>query len=165
MTLLILYPLELTCAQFHPDGQLIALGTTDSTVLIYDVREAKLAATFGPLPGPVQSLDFSENGIWLGIAVKGSSSVEIWDLRKAAQVKVLDIGSRVDSIKWDYTAQYLAAVGPSGVVVQQYSKSTKSWSELLRRGVPGVDVAWGPRALSLVSLSKDGAVTVLGVGA
>lgn len=154
---------ELTSVHFHPDGHLIGLGTTDGNVLIYDVREAKLAATFGPLVGSIQSLQFSENGFWLAISVKGESTVEIWDLRKAVQTKVLDTGARVESVRWDYTGQFLAVVGPSGTLVQQYSKATKSWSEALRRGVPGVDLAWGPLASSLVNLSKDGTITVLGV--
>lgn len=156
---------ELTAAHFHPDGQLIGLGTADGNVLICDVREAKLAATFGPLAGPVQALKFSENGFWLAISVKGESTIEIWDLRKAVQTKVLDTGARVEDIKWDYTGQFLAAVGPSGVHIQQYSKATKSWSEVLRRGVPGVSLAWGPLASTLVNLSGEGTVTVLGVQA
>lgn len=154
---------ELTSVHLHPDGHLIGLGAADGNVLIYDVREAKLAATFGPLAGPIQSLQFSENGFWLAVSIKGESTVEIWDLRKAVQAKVLDTGARVENVKWDYTGQFLATIGPSGTLVQQYSKATKSWSEVLRRGVPGVDLVWGPLASSLVNLSREGAITVLGV--
>jgi len=154
---------EITSAHFHPDGQLLGMGTNDATVLIYDVAGAKLAATFGPLTGPVQSLHFSENGYWLAISVKGETTIQIWDLRKAVNSKVLDTGAQVNSIKWDYTGQFLAAVGPSGIHVQQYSKATKSWSEVLQKGVPGVDIAWGPSATSLVTVSKEGAISVMSI--
>ncbi|KAI5811029.1 WD40-repeat-containing domain protein [Peziza echinospora] len=156
---------ELTTTHFHPDGHLVGLGTADGSILIYDVRETKYAATFGPLAGPVQSLHFSENGIWLAVAVKGETTIEIWDLRKTAKVKSLETGSRVDSIRWDYTGQFIAAAGPSGASVQHYSKSTKSWTEVLKKGIPGVAAVWGARASSLVNLSKEGVVTVLGAQA
>lgn len=152
---------ELTSAHFHPDGHLFATGTS-SSVAIYDVRTTTLGATFGPLSGPVASLHFSENGYWLALAVEGESAVEIWDLRKMAQVKALDIGTRVESVRWDWSGQYVAAAGPSGVSVQHYAKGNKSWSEVVRAGVPSVATAWGPRGGSLVTVSKTGVVTVLG---
>lgn len=152
---------ELTSAHFHPDGHLFATGTF-SSVAIYDVRTTALGAAFGPLSGPVASLHFSENGYWLALAVEGESAVEIWDLRKMAQVKALDIGTRVQSVRWDWSGQYVAAAGPSGVSVQHYAKGSKSWSEVVRAGVPSVATAWGPRGGSLATVSKEGVVTVLG---
>lgn len=68
---------------------------------------------------------------------------------------------RVDSVRFDYTGQFVAATGPSGVVVWCYVKTGKEWKEILRKGVRGVAVEWGNRAGSLVTLSAEGAVTVL----
>lgn len=79
-----------------------------------------------------------------------------------AQTKALDIGARVDHVRWDYSAQYLAAAGPSGVSVQYYMKKEKKWSEPLRSAVSAVATAWGSRAGRLVGVSKEGVVTVLG---
>ncbi|KAH8153507.1 uncharacterized protein LAJ45_02320 [Morchella importuna] len=152
---------ELTSAHFHPDGRLFATGTGNA-VNIYDVRTATLGATFGPLTGPVSSLHFSENGYWLALSVKDQSSVEIWDLRELTQTKAIDVGTRVDNVRWDYTGQFIATAGPSGVSVQQYQKKGKTWSEPLRVGVPAVATAWGPRAGSLVTVNKEGIITVLG---
>ncbi|TGZ82975.1 putative cell cycle control protein [Ascodesmis nigricans] len=150
-----------TSAAFQPDGHLFAAGT-QSAVKIYDVRSSSIAGAFEPLPGAVTSLDFSENGFWLALSVANQNSVEIWDLRKLAQIKALDTGSRVDHVKWDYSAQFLSTAGPSGISVQQYTKATKSWSEPLRAAVPAVATAWSPRASGLVTLNKDGVITVLG---
>jgi pre-mRNA-processing factor 19 len=74
---------------------------------------------------------------------------------------VLDTGSLVNSIHWDYSGQFLVTGGPSGVSVQQCNKSAKEWSELLRSAVPAVSVAWGSGAQSIVTLNEAGAVTVL----
>ena len=83
----------------------------------------------------------------------------IWDLRKAAQIKSLEIGSQIHSVRWDYTGQFLLAAGPSGLAIQQYLKSTKEWSEPLRSGVAAVCAEWGPKAQSIVSLGSDGSIT------
>jgi len=81
-------------------------------------------------------------------------------LRKAAEIKTLDIGSQVTSVTWDHTGQYLAACGPGNVVVQHYAKSSKSWSEPFRKAANAVDVQWGANAQSLLALSDEGAVVV-----
>lgn len=152
--------LALSCVKFHPDGHLLAAGGADGHIKVFDVKTGTNAANF-PGSGPLRALFFSENGIWLAAVSEGSSSVSVWDLRKSAEVKVLEIGNKVDSINWDYTGQFLLTGGPNGVTVQQYSKSSKEWSEPLRSAVPSVAVQWGKSAQSIVSLNGEGAVTVL----
>ena len=151
----------LTTAEFHPDGHLFAAGGADGQIKVFDVKSGVNAANFDA-SGHIQALTFSENGTWLAAVVKGQTSVSIWDLRKAAQIKELEIGSQIEKVRWDYTGQFLVAAGPSGLAVQQYSKASKEWSELLRSAVPAVAVEWGPNAQSLISLNAEGVVTVLG---
>ncbi len=153
--------IALTTAQFHPDGHLFAAGGADGQIKLYEMKTGANAANFDAA-GPLNAVEFSENGIWLAAAVKGSTSVSIWDLRKASQIKVLETGGQVASVRWDYTGQYLATAGPTGVAVQQYSKSSKEWSELLRSAVPTVSVGWGSGAHNLVALDGEGVITVLG---
>ncbi|KAI9768209.1 MAG: hypothetical protein M1840_005039 [Geoglossum simile] len=150
----------LTTAGFHPDGHLFAAGGENGQIKIFNVNAGTNAANFDST-GPIQSLSFSENGTWLAVAVKGQTSISIWDLRKAAQTKVLEIGSQVDDVEWDYTGQFLAVAGPSGTSVRRYTKSTKEWSEPLQTAVSGIAVRWGPRAQSLISANVDGVITVL----
>lgn len=131
---------------------------------MYHVKTGEFAAEFS-CGGPIQSISFSENGIWFSTAIRGATSVTTFDLRKsgeAAEVKAIDTGSVVNTIQWDYTGQFLATAGPSGVTVQQYIKSSKQWSEPKRSAVPATAVAWGARGHSLVSVNGDGVITVLG---
>ena len=153
--------LALGTAQFHPDGHLFAAGGMDGQIKLFDVKTGVNAADFTE-SGPIQALSFSENGTWLAVAVRGSSGISIWDLRKAAQIKTLDTGGPVAYVRWDYTGQFLASAGPSGLTVQQYAKSTKEWSEPLRTAVPGVAIEWGASAQKLVTLNEEGSITVLG---
>ena len=121
--------------------------------------------TFPPPAGsatPVQGICFSENGTWLASANQNQTSVYVWDLRKTNLLKTLDIGTPVSGISWDYTGQFLAACGAGGVVVNQYVKAAKSWEEPLRKAINAVDVKWGASGKSLVTLTADGAVSVLG---
>ncbi|KAK2801524.1 hypothetical protein FQN50_007740 [Emmonsiellopsis sp. PD_5] len=150
----------LSAVKFHPDGHLIAAGGADGQIKVFDVKTGTSAASFAT-SGPLKALFFSENGTWLASVVQGSSTVSIWDLRKSAEVKVLETGNRVDSISWDYTGQFLLTAGPNGVTVQQYSKSTKQWTEPLRSAVPGVAAEWRKSAQGIVALNAEGALTVV----
>lgn len=154
---------ELSCAGFHPDGHLFAAGGLDGQIKVFDVKTGTNAANFAN-NGAIQALAFSENGTWLAVVVRGSTSVSIWDLRKSSQIKVLDTGSEIEQIAWDYTGQFLAVAGPSGLSVQQYSKSAKTWSEPLRSAVPAVAAAWGVNAQSVVCLDAEGVITLLSTG-
>jgi len=77
-------------------------------------------------------------------------------------LKALDVGTAVVGLAWDYTGQFLAAAGPGGLVVSQYVKASKAWEQPLRKAVGAVDVAWGAGASSIVVLTNEGGVSVLG---
>lgn len=151
---------ELTSGKFHPDGHLFAVGTNRGQIQVFDVRTGVNMAKFDG-SGYIQALAFSENGTWLASAMKGQSTVSIWDLRKSSEIKVHDIGNAVTSLVWDYTGQFLAAAGPGSVTVLHYAKSSKSWSEPLRKAIPASAVEWGSSARSLVVLGTDGTVKML----
>lgn len=153
-----------TCA-FHPDGHLFAAGTVNGDIKLYMTKTLEQAVVF-KLGAPVQAIVFSENGFLLAATAKGQTSVTIFDLRKegdAAVSKVLETGGSVQSLAWDYSGQFLATGGATGITVQQYTKSSKKWSEPLRNSVAAIAVRWGESGKKLVSLNGEGVVSVLGV--
>lgn len=163
LMLLLNSTVALTACAFHPDGHLFAAGTNSGEIKLFMTKTGEEAASFH-LGAPVQVITFSENGFWFAATAKGQTTVTIFDLRKegeAAQVKVLDIGSAVQALAWDYSQQFLATAGPAGVTVQQYSKSSKSWSEPLRAAVSAVSVKWTANAKKLVAVNGDGVISVL----
>ncbi|KAL3474133.1 hypothetical protein BJX99DRAFT_232234 [Aspergillus californicus] len=151
---------SLISAQFHPDGHLLGAGAVDGQIKIFEIASGAAAANY-ELTGPVKRIFFSENGVFVAAVIENSTMVSIWDLRSSKESKVLDTGSQIESIHWDYTGQFLLTGGPSGLTVQQFSKASKAWSEPLRSAVPAIAVAWGSDAQSIVALSTDGGMTVL----
>lgn len=134
-------------------------------IKLYMTKTLEQAAVF-TLGAPVQALTFSENGFWLAATAKGQTAVTIFDLRKegdAATAKVLETGGSVQSLAWDYTGQFLATAGASGVTVQQYTKTSKKWSEPFRNSTPAVAVRWGEQGKKLVAVNGGGVVSVFGV--
>ncbi|KAF1989973.1 WD40 repeat-like protein [Aulographum hederae CBS 113979] len=151
---------EITCGGFHPDGHLFAAGGKSGNITIFDVASGTMAAEF-QAEGALHAMSFSENGTWLATISKGDGTVSVWDLRKSVILKTIDVGGELEGLQWDYTGKYLAVAGPECVAVQMYDKSSKSWSEPLRKAVPAAAVAWGAKAQSLVALTKEGSLTVL----
>lgn len=124
------------------------------------MKSGAQAAAFD-LPGPVKCIYFSENGTWLAAVAEDSSLVSIWDLRKTAEIKSIETGSQIHAISWDYTGQFLAVAGADGVTVEQYSKASKEWSQILKKAVPAKKIAWGQGAHSVVTVDGGGVVTSL----
>ncbi|EKJ73347.1 hypothetical protein FPSE_06504 [Fusarium pseudograminearum CS3096] len=154
----------LTACAFHPDGHLFAAGTTSGEIKLFMTNTLEQAASFS-LGAPIQALTFSENGYWFAATAKGQTMVTIFDLRKegdAAVAKVLETGGPVQSLAWDYSGQFLATGGAAGVTVQQFTKSTKKWTEPVKNSTPSVSVRWGESAKQLVTINGEGVVSILG---
>ncbi|CAE7723717.1 PRP19B, partial [Symbiodinium microadriaticum] len=119
-----------SCGRFHPDGLLLAAGTTGGAVRIWDIREQKSAANCADHAGSgaVLSLSFSENG-YLFASGGEDGSAHIWDLRKLQAVKSLPTGDggAVTAVAFDLSGTYLAMGSSKGSVS---TTVVKEWTEL-----------------------------------
>jgi pre-mRNA-processing factor 19 len=151
---------ELTCCQFHPDGQLLAAGAKDGKIRIFNISTSEIGASL-QTDGPVLSLSFSENGYFLASASAGSKTVQNWDLRKEAVANTIEFGQQVISVAWDHSAQFLAAVGSGAVAIFGYQKKAKTFEELLKKGVENARrVAWDPNGKHLLVDGPEGVLTL-----
>jgi pre-mRNA-processing factor 19 len=134
-----------TALQCHPDGSLLGIGTATSTVLIYDLRSASVAASL-TIPDEsfsVGSLSFAENGYQL-LAPSGTSTVAVWDLRNQKTTTTIDLGDdfTVSNVAYDHAVRLLGVAGSGGLRVFAH----KSWEEVVsfEEGGEVTDFAFGP---------------------
>jgi pre-mRNA-processing factor 19 len=101
----------LTTARFHPDGLLLATGTSVGAVRIWDIREQKSAANCADHSGngSVLCLGFSENG-YMFASGASDGSAHIWDLRKLKSVQSIAAGngSGVTAVAFDLSGEFVS---------------------------------------------------------
>lgn len=151
--------------QFHPDGLILAIGTPDHRIHLWDLKSQLRAASLDGHTGPVQAMAFSENGYYLASSSEGESCVRLWDLRKLTNFHTIHLTRGVDdrpilgsALAFDDSGQFLA-VGTSNGAVQIYR--VKSWEELVvlaNHGDTVTSICFGPDARTLYTSSMDGAV-------
>ncbi|ODQ54383.1 cell cycle control protein cwf8 [Saitoella complicata NRRL Y-17804] len=151
---------EFTVARFHPDGQLLGVGTSEGGVQIYDVRTGQVMASVNTNGGAITSLHFSENGYWLAVSSATDKKARLVDLRTASVTKEFDGPGKISTVRWDLSGQFLAFAGDEGVIVQQYVKREKSWREIKRFDRAATVVEWGARAEQLITGGAEGVLTV-----
>ncbi|KAJ1991544.1 hypothetical protein H4R33_001302 [Dimargaris cristalligena] len=145
------------CAQFHPDGVILAAGTQAGTIPIWNIKDQTLLATLAGHQGAVTALAFSENGYYLASAGE-DYAVYIWDLRSQSQAHVLTLdnesGTAPQALTFDHSGSYLVVAGVDIRIFQ-----VKGWTELAVfddnagpvTGIQFVD----PLARTLVASSLD----------
>merc|ERR1712087_192597 len=144
------------CMKFHPDGLILAGGTEEKTVAVWDIKDQVTVATLQGHEGDVTALSFSENGYYLATASK-DGTVKLWDLRKPLNIQTLKISDGpVNCVKFDATGQYLA-VGAN--TVQIYNFETKAslatTTELTDHQGAVMGVCLGQHARTVASVSMD----------
>jgi pre-mRNA-processing factor 19 len=73
---------ELTSLTGHPDGLMMATGSSNGTVRLYDIRTQKVAATLKGHEGPVTFLQFSQKAIHLASVSTSENKALLWSLKK-----------------------------------------------------------------------------------
>lgn len=157
-------PLEigLTTAQFHPDGLIFGIGTEDSQVKIWDLKEQSNVANFPGHTGPITAISFSENGYYLATAAD-DACVKLWDLRKLKNFKTiqLDDGYEVKDLCFDQSGTYLAIAGTD---IRIYL--CKAWQELKvfnDHTAMATGIRFGRHAQFLASTSMDRTLKLYGI--
>ncbi|CAF3708756.1 unnamed protein product [Adineta steineri] len=144
----------LTCAQFHPDGIIFGVGTQESVIKIWDLKECNNVADFPGHSGSINAIAFSENGYYLATAAE-DASIKLWDLRKLKNFKTITLDDRyeVRDLVFDQSGMYL---GVAGTDVRVYQ--AKQW-DLLKvfndHTALATGIRFGSNANYLASSSMD----------
>jgi len=143
------------CVQLHPDGRLLGTGDNQRRVQIWQLNDQSSIHSLPEADSAITSLCFSENGYHLAVACQ-DGVVNVYDLRKTNLLHQFESpGSTVHKVQYDYSGQYLACAGPDIRIYQTKSKSWNLLKALDNHTKPVMDIAWGPNAAYLASVSKD----------
>ncbi|EGW31838.1 uncharacterized protein SPAPADRAFT_62450, partial [Spathaspora passalidarum NRRL Y-27907] len=104
----------------HVDGEIVALASESSIILISIITGNKLASL--QTNAPVKKLMFASNGYWLFAL---TDTVELFDLRTAKRIKQFD--QKVDDFVIDPSSSVLVTVANEKFSIARYSKKKKEW--------------------------------------
>lgn len=111
--------IEYTSGCMHPDGFIYAAGTSDGSLIVWDLKSQAVAETLTGHDGlSIDCIAISENGYHVATSSSSTASsnnihspIHIWDLRKlkssATIIPANDVGT-VMALAFDPTASYLA---------------------------------------------------------
>ncbi|NOX45017.1 MAG: WD40 repeat domain-containing protein [Caldiserica bacterium] len=147
-------------ARFSPDGRLIAAGSEDKTVRLWDAETGKLLALLRKHRDVVDCVDFSPDGTLLASG-DASGTVVLWDVRRRRATAVLRRdGSAIYALAFSPDGKWLLVGGAAGTL-ELYSASRRALVHRLPGHVGNVlGVAFHPTGEMFVSASGDGTVLV-----
>lgn len=140
----------ITAGSFHPDGIILGAGTKDSTIKLWDAKDARKLLQLDGHTSEVTALSFSENGYYLASAAK--DGVKIWDLRKSKIVQEIE-ASGAHAVSFDHSGSYVAVGGHNASVYRVKGKWDLLKEFEVKKAVKAV--AFGSDARSLAVGSAD----------
>lgn len=147
----------------HPDGQIMAVGTTGGAIAIYSAVNASLLATFEGHTAAITSLSFSENGYNL-TSTGLDEMARVWDLESSACTSSITLSASPSASSYDVSGRFIAitvtpASGPrelrvfmskTGDLVSSFPLSAKTDN----KASPPNSIVFGPDA-SFIAISQD----------
>lgn len=98
---------------FSPDERLLATGSWEGTVKLWDVERGVLLWTGWHTGGLVENLAFAPDGQWIA-SCGDDETIRIWETTSGANVRTIAAQNTVYAVAWSPDSTYLAGGCPDG---------------------------------------------------
>ncbi len=144
---------------FSPDGTMLASGSADKTVKLWDLRTGKLKRTLVGHTGEVDQVAFSLDGRWLA---SGSvdKTVRVWDLRTGAARSLKGHSDKVTALAFSPSSQVLASLDLKALLCFWYPATGRQLSQSTYASA-GLALAFSPDGKTLATNSGNNEIALL----
>jgi WD40 repeat protein len=144
-----------TSLAFSPKGDIVASGTVERVVKLWDIRSGECVGTLEGHTYPVLSLAFSPDGTQL-VSGSGDTTLVIWDLDNQSKVRQLKgHGFYVVTVDWDPNGDRIVSGSVDANIVEWDSNTGEVLAKHDEHRAAVREVRFNPDGSKLVSGSSD----------
>lgn len=156
--------MELSCVTIHPDGLMVATGSTSGEINLWDLRSQTEAASLNGHKHAITNLEFSEKAIHLASTAEKENVVQLWNLKKTHKPPTSFIheqGSTVRSVTFDPYGAYIVSAADKNLCFFQSSDPDTCILELPLHRSAINEVKFSLDSTFIVSASEDNSLKSL----
>jgi len=144
-----------TSLAFSPKGDIVASGTVDRVVKLWDIRSGECVGTLQGHTYPVLSLAFSPDGDQL-VSGSGDTTLIVWDLENQSKVRQMKgHGFYVVAVDWDPNGNRIVSGSVDANICEWDSNSGEMLARHDDHRAAVREVRFNPDGSKLISGSSD----------